>query len=61
MHVAGRVHTEIDLKLAVLCDGNRLPNAKFDILAKLAEAGFCNVDMVFLPENNIVLRYEAIS
>ena len=33
---------------------------KLDILAQLAAEGFCDVDLVFLPKDNIVLRYEAI-
>jgi predicted nucleotidyltransferase len=56
----GRVHRESDLDLGVLQDGDSLPARKLDILAKLAEEGFCNVDLVFLPKDDIVLKYEAI-
>jgi hypothetical protein len=31
-----------------------------DILADLARAGFCDVDLVFLDTDDIVLKYEAV-
>jgi hypothetical protein len=31
-----------------------------DILADLARAGFCDVDLVFLDTYDIVLKYEAV-
>jgi predicted nucleotidyltransferase len=52
----GRVHRESDLDLAVLQDGDGLQEKKLDILAQLAAEGFCEVDLVFLPKDNIVLR-----
>jgi predicted nucleotidyltransferase len=57
---SGRVHRESDLDLAVLQDGDGLQEKKLDILAQLAAEGFCEVDLVFLPKDNIVLQYEAI-
>jgi hypothetical protein len=33
---------------------------KIDILARLAQEGFCNVDLVLLPRDDIVLQYEAV-
>ena len=44
----------------MLQDGEGLPEKKLDILAQLAAEGFCDVDLVFLPQDNIVLQYEAI-
>jgi hypothetical protein len=57
---SGRAHAESDLDLAVLADDARLRARKVDILAELAANGFCNVDLVFLPDNDIVLQYEAV-
>jgi predicted nucleotidyltransferase len=47
-----KTHHESDLDLAIY------PN--LDILEDLAGQGFCDVDLVFLKEDNIVLQYEAI-
>ncbi len=33
---------------------------KLDVLADLARAGFCDVDLVFLDTDDIVLKYEAV-
>jgi uncharacterized protein len=57
---SGRVHWESDLDLGVLQDGEGLPEKKLDILAQLAAEGLCDVDLVFLPKDNIVLQYETI-
>ncbi len=57
---SGRAHAESDLDLAVLADDAGLRARKVDILAELAANGFCNVDLVFLPDNDIVLQYEAV-
>ena len=51
---------ESDLDLAVLADGNSLCGRKLDILAELAKNGFCNVDLVILPSDDVVLQYEAV-
>ena len=56
----GRDHAESDLDLAVLADGNSLCGRKLDILAELAKNGFCNVDLVILPSDDVVLQYEAV-
>ena len=57
---SGRATPESDLDLAVLADDTNLRHRKLDILAELAEKGFCNVDLVFLPGNGVVLQYEAV-
>jgi hypothetical protein len=59
-HACGRARRDSDLDLAILTDDSILRNRKLDILACLAEKGFCNVDLVFPPENDIVLQYEAV-
>jgi predicted nucleotidyltransferase len=58
--VSGRTHVESDLDLAVLADENNLSSQKLDILTELAKNGFCNVDLVILPGNDVVLQYEAV-
>jgi len=57
---AGRVRHESDLDLAVFPGTPELRLRKLDILQDLAREGFCNVDLVFLRENDIVLQYEAV-
>jgi uncharacterized protein len=57
---SGRTHAESDLDLAVLADGNSLFGRKLDILTELAKTGFCNVDLVLLPGDDIVLQFEAV-
>ena len=57
---SGRGRPDSDLDLAVI-SGHDLPSSeKLDILARLAQEGFCNVDLVFLPKDDIVLQYEAV-
>jgi predicted nucleotidyltransferase len=57
---SGLTHAESDLDLAVLADGNSLYGRKLDILTELAKNGFCNVDLVLLPGDDVVLQYEAV-
>lgn len=57
---SGRTHAESDLDLAVLADENSLCGRKLDILTELAKNGFCNVDLIFLPSDDIVLQFEAV-
>jgi predicted nucleotidyltransferase len=57
---SGRTNAESDLDLAVLADDTSLRGRKLDILAELAGKGFCNVDLVFLPADDIVLQHEAV-
>ena len=56
----GRGRPESDLDLAVVSGHDRSSSEKLDILARLAKEGFCNVDLVFLPKDDIVLQYEAV-
>jgi predicted nucleotidyltransferase len=57
---SGRGQPDSDLDLAVISGHDRPSSEKLDILARLAQEGFCNVDLVFLPKDDIVLQYEAV-
>jgi len=56
----GRLHRESDIDLAIYPGTPGLRRQKLSILTELARIGFCNVDLVFMDENDIVLQYEAI-
>ncbi len=56
----GRVGPESDLDLAIVPRSPAARAHRLDILADLARAGFCNVDLVFLDTEDIVLQYEAV-
>ena len=53
-------HLESDLDLAILPGTRDLRQKKLEILTELARFGFCEVDLVFLDGDDIVLQYEAI-
>ena len=55
-----RTHLESDIDLAIVSGAPGLSKKKLDILADLARLGFCEVDLVFLDIDDIVLQYEAI-
>ena len=57
---AGRARAGSDLDLAVVSKNAPSVSEKLDILSQLAKEGFCDVDLVFLPRDNIVLQYEAV-
>jgi hypothetical protein len=57
---SGNVHHESDLDLAVFPRHASVREKRLDILADLARHGFCNVDLVFLDTEDIVLKYEAV-
>ena len=56
----GNPHAESDLDLAIVPDGPQVRPQKLAILTELARIGFCDVDLVFLDTEDIVLKYEAI-
>ncbi len=56
----GRTHPESDLDLAILPRSPEARARRLDILTDMARLGFCNVDLVFLDTDDIVLKYEAI-
>ncbi len=55
-----KTHLESDLDLAILPGTSDLHQKKLEILTELARFGFCEVDLVFLDGDDIVLQYEAI-
>jgi predicted nucleotidyltransferase len=57
---SGHLHEESDMDLAVFPDTEELRGQKLKILEHLAHNGFCNVDLVFLGTDDIVLQYEAV-
>ena len=56
----GKLHTESDIDLAIYPDNPVLREKKLSILTDLAKFGFCDVDLVFMDPNDIVLQYEAV-
>ncbi|OAN47313.1 DNA polymerase III subunit beta [Chloroflexus islandicus] len=56
----GSTHAESDLDLALVLRRDEPTFSKLDLLAALAQAGFCNVDVVVLNTAGIVLRHEVI-
>jgi hypothetical protein len=57
----GTIHQESDLDLAVISGKNSLRNLKLEILTALAAEGYCNVDLVFPSNEDIVLLFEIVS
>ena len=57
---SGKVHRESDLDLAIVPRQGTVRERRLDLLADLARHGFCNVDLVFLDTDDIVLKYEAV-
>jgi len=57
---SGKTHTESDLDLAVVPLDASARAARLDILADLVRNGFCNVDLVFLDTENILLKFQAL-
>lgn len=57
---SGKTHEKSDLDLAIVSRTRTLREKKLDILTDLARHGFCEVDLVFLDTDDIVLKYEAV-
>ncbi|MCX6035903.1 MAG: nucleotidyltransferase domain-containing protein [Chloroflexi bacterium] len=57
---SGNTNAESDLDLAVVPLDSSVRAAKLDILTDLARNGFCNVDLVILDTENILLKFQAI-
>ncbi|MCP4682811.1 MAG: nucleotidyltransferase domain-containing protein [Desulfobacterales bacterium] len=57
---SGNLHDESDLDLAIISDNKTLHRKKLEILTGLARLGFCNVNLVFPDESDIVMQHEAI-
>jgi len=58
--VEGRSRPDSDLDMAIVPGDPSLRERRLDILADLAEAGFCEVDLVFMDVRDVVLRHEAV-
>lgn len=56
----GKLHSKSDIDLAIYPDTPGLREKKLSILTELAQLGFCDVDLVFMDKNDIVLQYEAV-
>ncbi len=57
---SGDAGPESDLDLAIIPSEPSVREKKLDILEDLTSHGYCNVDLVFIDEDNLVLAYEAI-
>jgi predicted nucleotidyltransferase len=57
---SGKMHRESDIDLAVFSDDPSMRTQKLSILTDLAREGFCNVDLVFPGDDDIVAQYEAV-
>ncbi len=57
---SGRMHKESDIDLMVIPGTSSLREQKLSMLVDLAKYGFCDVDLVFLDPNDIVLQYESV-
>jgi len=58
--VNGKLHEESDLDLAAFVEGEPPFDLKLNLLSELACLGFCDVDLVFMNTDDIVLKYEAV-
>ena len=56
----GKIHAESDLDLAIVPRHSSVREKRLDLLTELARCGFCNVDLVFLDTDDIILKYEAV-
>lgn len=56
----GNMHKESDLDLAIIPASESLRKRRVDILEELARQGFCDVDLVFPGNDNIVLLFEIV-
>jgi predicted nucleotidyltransferase len=57
---SGKMHPESDLDLAIVSRRGALKKKKLQLLTVLSSLGFCDVDLVFLDTEDIVLKYEAV-
>ncbi len=56
----GKIHRNSDIDLAIYPDTKSIRDLRLDILHDLAKQGFCQVDLVFMDKNDIVLQYEIV-
>ena len=58
--VSGRSHRDSDIDLAIVPRNSSVKAKKLDILTDLSRIGYCDVDLLFLDTDDIVLKFEAI-
>jgi hypothetical protein len=58
--LTGKLRHESDIDLGIITEDENFKKRKLDILEDLATEGFCNVDLVFLDEADITLKFEII-
>jgi uncharacterized protein len=58
--VDNRMNSGSDIDLAIVPKNPEIRSQRVEILSDLARKGFCNVDLVFLDGQDIVLKYEAV-
>lgn len=56
----GRARPDSDVDLAILPRRGEARPDKLEILADLAERGFCDVDLVFLDTPDVTLKHQAV-
>jgi predicted nucleotidyltransferase len=56
----GKEGPDSDIDLAIVPRSAELRKRRLDILADLARAGFCRVDLLFLDVDDIVIKFEAV-
>ena len=56
----GHARSDSDIDLAIIPADTSIRDKKLDILGDLAARGYCDVDLVFIDESDLVLAYEAI-
>ena len=59
-HASGKAGLGSDLDLAIIPADPYLKEHKLDILTEIVRLGYCDVDLVFVEEDDLVLAYEAI-
>lgn len=57
---SGKTHRESDIDLAIVPRNSQVRERKLDILTALARHRLCNVDLVILDQDDIVLHFEAV-
>jgi predicted nucleotidyltransferase len=57
---SGKTHADSDLDLAIVPRDRAVRAKRLDLLTDLVGSGFCDVDLLFLDTDDIVLKYEAI-
>ena len=57
---SGKTHEGSDLDLAIVSRNRTVKETKLALLTDLARSGFCDVDLIFLDTEDIVLKYEAV-